>query len=221
MKSNLYIILGVIVLIQHVRTAIPAFGEPFRLIYHDKTKENIMLKKLTCVILALTTLFCIFSGCNDEVATKKFNAVLYSKAKTWIDEDFLKENKVYGMRYPNENDEYIQDTTSPKSRTFIITQEEEFKSIFTNYTSAVNFDKQMVVLYIFCDISPRVYILKDVNINKQNLTLYCQLKQSDKKDAVEPYQRCFMVVLDKNNIDTAKFIELVPSGCQGDKEYDL
>lgn len=171
------------------------------------------MKKLKIVLIALAlAIVPIFgvAGCGN-----KYHAVLYSKSNEWIDEDFLKENHVKGY-YPNDEyiegevdggDKYIYDNDSPASRTFIITDAEKLNAIFTKCTVDVNFDKEMVILYIFSDVYPRGYRLKTLKMDGQSLNIYYKLENKKGNDAVMLYQRCFMVVLDKLDIEAVEFIE--------------
>lgn len=173
-----------------------------------------MFKKLSCVIIVI--IFCIiccfvFAGCS------KYNAKIDSFAKQYISEDFLKENKVYGAWFMDGDyktgDEVTPDgyydKTSPKTRTFIINEKEEFDEIFTKYDEEINFAKKMVILYIFSDCSPRKYNLKKVDLKEQVLTVQYKLEVFPlfAGDTVMPYQRCIMITLDKIDISSAEFIE--------------
>lgn len=60
-------------------------------------------------------------SCNNV----KYNAIMYSSAQELLSDDFLKEKRVEGALYVNEesdgDDKYIRDKASPSSREFIIT----------------------------------------------------------------------------------------------------
>lgn len=79
-------------------------------------------------------LLCFFIGCFN----RKYNAKMYSKSNDWIKKDFLEDNKVMGAYYfnpdyiegNNDVEEGYYDDSSPRSRTFIITEEETFHQIF-------------------------------------------------------------------------------------------
>ncbi|MDE7161834.1 MAG: hypothetical protein K2N65_03635, partial [Anaeroplasmataceae bacterium] len=163
-----------------------------------------MKKIITIILLALCFFF--FTGCNQN----KYNATLDSNAKQYINKAFLNENRVKGAYYLNDayiegesdpSEKYILDTASPSSRTFQL-EEEKFNDIFSNYPFPVDFEKEMVVLYIFTDIYPRKYNLDGIDVNGTTLNIYYKLEQGNKKDAVEPYQRCFLVKLNILEIDT-------------------
>ena len=172
-----------------------------------------MNKKI--ILIAICTLLClsILSGCNV-----KYNAVMYSRVEEWIDEDFLRENRVKAY-YLNDDyvedddsdeppEEYIYDKNSPSSRSFIITEENQFKNIFTACPISVDFDKEMVLLHIFGDMYPyREYYLKKTALEDKTLKIYYKLEYSNKKDETMPFQRCMMVKLDRLDISDVNFIE--------------
>lgn len=172
-----------------------------------------MNKKIIFIAICMLLCLSVLSGCSV-----KYNAVMYSKVEEWVDEDFLKENRVKAY-YLNDDyvegddsddapEKYIYDENSPRSRSFIITEENEFKSIFTDCPIPVDFDKEMVLLYIFGDIYPnREYYLKKTSLDNKTLNIYYKLESTNKKDATAPYQRCMMVKLDKLDITEVNFIE--------------
>lgn len=122
--------------------------------------------KFLSLILVLLTILSLFAGCSSN---NKYNAVLYSNTTEWIDETFLNDNRVKAY-YLNENyidgqsdpnDKYIYDTTSPSSRVFTVSDEAEYNRIFSNSPLDIDFEHEMVILYIFSDVYPaREYRLK-------------------------------------------------------------
>ena len=153
----------------------------------------------------------IFStSCSSE----KFDATLYNQTKEWVKEDFLKENRVKGY-YLNENyvegvsdvsDKYIKDTESPSSRTFIISNKDEFNRIFSKTQIDVDFEKEIVILYIFSDVNPsRNYNLKEIKQQNTNLTVQIELEKSEKDDSTMLYQRCLVLKMRKVDIDCVEF----------------
>ena len=111
--------------------------------------------------LALLLIFSLLPGCSNL----RYGARLYNHVNDWIDESFLKENRVKAY-YPNdnyvygENDRLIYEETAPSSRVFIITDEDEYNGIFTASPLDVDFETEMVILHIFSNTSPRDYKLK-------------------------------------------------------------
>jgi hypothetical protein len=157
-------------------------------------------------------IFGVFVGC----VKNNYNVALDSNANQWISNDFLKENMVKSAFYINEDyiegesdpsDKYIQDTTSPSSRTYIITEEDKFTEIFTEYDSTINFDEKMVILYIFANEYPnRNYKVDKITFNNQMLNINLKLDKKNVNDATAPFQRCLMIILDKLDVEKVKFV---------------
>ena len=170
------------------------------------------MKNLKFITFSLITLlfFIFLTACS----VNKYNAVLYSQANEWIDESFLKNNRVkayylnknYEEGKSDPNDKYIYDSTLPSSRIFIITEKNEYNEIFTNTQLSVNFKTEMIILYIFSDVNPsREYKLKKISSDGGILTIETKLEHSDSDDATLPYQRCFVIKMNKSNIDEVIF----------------
>lgn len=187
-----------------------------------------MLKKLSCIIsVILCSIICciMITGCSD-----KYHAVFYNNVKIWMSYKFFKEHKIYNIYYedgdPKEGDLVYKDgtyvdRTSPKNYTFIINEEEQFRSIFTRYgeefaggskIEEIDFDKSTVVLYIFCSSNTKEYKLKNIKINEKTAEIYYKEDYHEEElnhtgYITVPYERCFMVVLDKVDITSAEFVE--------------
>ena len=161
--------------------------------------------------LALLLIFSLLPGCSNL----RYGAKLYNNVDDWIDESFLNENRVKAY-YPNDNyvhgesdprDKYIYDESSPSSRVFIITDEDEYNGIFTDSPLDVDFETEMVILYIFSNTSPRDYKLKRIELKDKTLTVEMRLewKWKDVDDTVMPYQRCVAIEMNKAEINEVKF----------------
>lgn len=166
------------------------------------------MKNKVINLLIFIVFILVLCGCNN-----KYNAVLYNHADKWISEDFLDNNRVKAY-YRNENyiegedDKYIYDDEAPRSRTFIITDQDRFSEIFSKYDKSIDFDSELVVLYIFSDVSPRDYKIKKIYYENQALTIQIKLENTNKKDSVMPYQRCIMIKMKKLEIESVNFIKV-------------
>jgi len=180
-----------------------------------------MKKIIASLVLAIIALFSF--GCTDKLPEEElpekempYNAVLYSQAKEWVSEDFLKENRVKAY-YLNEDyveglddpsNRYVYDETAPLSRTFIITEQNKFDEIFSNYNSTIDFEQKIVILYILSDVyNNRIYYLKNLQIENKILTVYYELEHKEVDDATSLFQRCFMVILNKEEFNKVIFTE--------------
>ncbi len=169
------------------------------------------MKKLILFIFACVLCFFII-GCKNT-----YGAVMYSQSTEWIKESFLKDNRVYGAFYKNENydpnsensePKYVRDTISPKNRTFIIDNLDEFNNIFKPDTLELDFDKESIYLYIFSDVyGSRIYSIDNISLNDEKVCISYKLEDKNIGDATMPYQRCLIVVMQKNSAKEAEFIE--------------
>lgn len=166
-------------------------------------------KYLVIVMCLSVALLCI-GLFGIACATKlPYNAILNSHANDLISDDFLKENRVkayYPIDPKDEYTEYIHDKDSPDTRTSTITEQQEFDEIFTKCTTPVDFENQIVILYIFGNIYPREYYLKNIRLKDDVLEVSYELEWSNKQDAGMPSQWCFMLIMDKVNFTDVKFI---------------
>ena len=172
-------------------------------------------RKILAAALALLILLQLFAGCSSVA---RFDATLYGYTNDWMDEAFLKENRIKGAWYDNED--YVPHTSgvkkgwyeenAPESRTFIITTKEEYASFFPSSTVDINFEKEIVVLYMCLSVTPRGYCLKDLKVSDDVLTVKVEQEPVEQgiKDACMPYARCFMLKMKKTDIDQVVFKEI-------------
>lgn len=142
---------------------------------------------------------------------------MYSTSEDWILTSFLEDNKVKGVYYKNPDyiesddtsgDEYYYDETSPEYRTFIVDDQDTYNTIFKENSLTVDFDKEIVYLYIFADIYPsRNYVIDNILLEEEQVSIYYKLEKDNKKDATAPYQRCLIVVMEKTNTSNVKFVK--------------
>jgi hypothetical protein len=162
------------------------------------------------VCLIFIIIICILASCSKN----KYNAIMYSQSSDWIQSSFLEENKVRGAEYENPlytddyaHDAYYYDETSPDDRIFIIDNIDTYNTIFNENMLTIDFDKQIIYLYTFASTSNRDYLIDKISIKEEQLNIYYKLKKSNMKDATNPHQRCLIVVMDRTNTSSVKFIE--------------
>lgn len=159
--------------------------------------KKIILSGIFIILSLCLTFVC---GCN------KYNAVVSSKVNKEISVEFLKENRVKAYYVEEETGDLFYDENAPDYRNFIITSNDEFNKIFTNTDLTVDFEKEMVLLYIFGDDYPsRDYFLKNISLDGQTLNVKIKLEKRDVCDATMPFQRCLMVKLDKLDVVAVNF----------------
>lgn len=169
-----------------------------------------MVKKVFCFGVFILMGLCFLSGCGNG-NIKKYNVQFFSNATEWISNDFLLENKVKGAYYMTGLDEYEleiweTDQTAPSTRTYIITEEAEFKTIFTNYTDEINFENEMVLLHLLKN-SGYTFNLKKINIKENTVDIYYACKKTGAYGSSMPTASCLMIRMDKLDIETAEFIK--------------
>ena len=179
-----------------------------------------MTTKKSCKLYtALTTLFgtmifliCIEQGCSME-EKNDFNALLFDNAGKWINLDFQKENLtqgVWGGLYFN--GEYIEtDETYPMEKIFIIDNQTEFDTIFNVFPPGVNFEKDIILLWVFTNITMRPVVIERVKLENERLNIglkYVRLAPPGKPNepnATVPQMRWFVIKMEKLDIDTVEF----------------
>ena len=148
-------------------------------------------RKLFAALLVLSILSQLFAGCAKE------DVHFWDNAKGWLTQAFKKDNIVVLG-------------SEPHSRTIIIDTQEEYERAFEADTSAptADFSKQMIVLYTFVDINRRKNILTDVDVENGVLKFVCEdvpPKGSNYGDTCTPYQRWYLVRLNKVDVQTVEF----------------
>ena len=161
-------------------------------------------------ILTIPIILYSIAGCQKN----KYNAKIYNSAENLFLNSFLEENKVKGAYYKNPDypddadKKYYYDETSPAYRTFIVNNPDDYSLFFAGDELGVNFDKEMVLIYIFADIYPnRNYIINNILKEGEKVKIYLELEKNNKKDATAPYQRVLIVKMEKLDISEAEFIK--------------
>lgn len=180
--------------------------------------------KFIALSVALLMLIPLLSGCSKW----RYGAKMYSDpgSNALVRPEFIDQNRIYKGEYRNpdyygegletddekdlNNYEYLPDTTSPESRTFIITDRETFDSIYVENALEVNFDKQMVILYLHLKHSGRlIYFIDKIEVDDERVATIYYKKKSDnsgKKGGVLRRQRCTTVVMKKIDVTSVEFV---------------
>ena len=146
--------------------------------------------------LVLLLIFSLLPGCSNV----KYDAQLFDSASAWIKEDFINDNPVG----------YSENGSYPTERVFVVKNQEEYDEIFIESVDDfdVDFGTQMLVVYTFETIYHRNnnLVSSDINGDVLNIT-YEMEKKLGVGDASEPYQRWFVVRLDKLDVGSVVFVE--------------
>ena len=85
---------------------------------------------------------------------------------------------------------------------------ETYEKIFKADEIEVDFDKEIILLYVFSDDEFYLdYYIKDISVVGKQVSVYVQKERTDKKGATMPAHRCIAVKLDKLDVDEVEFIE--------------
>ena len=143
-----------------------------------------------------------------------FNAIIMGNdGSLAYKEDFLRANRTYGVLYQNENGDGEEDFTSPKFRTFIITEKIQLDDIFS-VCPVIDFEKEMVVMYAYTSVYGRERIIRSITLKNKNLKIEFKIAEGKPgyKDASVPQTRYLVLRMEKLDIDTAEFTLLNPRG---------
>ena len=150
-------------------------------------------RKFLSACLALLILLQLFAGCSRSYT------YFWGDAKEWFNKDFRKNNIV------------DFESEFPTNRTIVIDTQEEYDRAFVpGLELSVDFSKQMIAVYTFVDINRRENILTDVRVENGVLKLICEdippySESVDYGDTCQPYQRWYVVILDKVDVHSVVF----------------
>ena len=158
------------------------------------------IKRLFIVSFTILLTLCMsisLSGCHKI----KFNAVIIKDGIVYQTE-WLENNYTFGAGLDNA---YGYDNTSPKSRTYIVKSSNELDDIFETFP-AIDFKKEMVLIYCYTSIYAREHVLEKVSLkdNVLNVEFNVVKGKIGRADACAPHRRILSVKLDKLDITDAK-----------------
>ncbi|MBQ8432319.1 MAG: hypothetical protein IJX28_05500 [Clostridia bacterium] len=154
--------------------------------------------KTVALSMVLVLLLPLLAGC----AGNAYHAELYDLAVEWIDEEFAKEHPVRVLGASEEDD------PNPKFRTFLVDSQDEYNEIFKDGQPSVDFNTQMLVIYTFSTEYHRENRITDLELADGVLRITYEMeKKYGVGDASMPYQRWFVVKLDKLEVSSVVFEE--------------
>ena len=121
-------------------------------------------------------------------------AVFFDKAEKWLTNDFTQNNKTH---YP-----FTEDGL-PNNRTYMVEGEEEFSEIFSSFPQEVDFDKEILLVYLFTDIyygfdcSLQIIYQNEEKVKIQILHDMAEPSPDgiEPPSTSQPIQRCFVIKL--------------------------
>lgn len=138
----------------------------------------------------------------------------YGYANDWVGEEFLNANRVYCVVYP---DGTIERDADLRSRAFIVTTEEEYRNMGLASPINVDFEKEMLILYIqptdHAHSDEQEYYLETARLYEGTLTVkmnFNTIKQPENPeewyyDACQPYALCVALKMEKAEITEVIF----------------
>lgn len=163
-----------------------------------------MIRKV--LLLGIITIMTFSLG----ACRNKYNAVMYSDTGEWINEDFLKENLTRGSHYLDDDQIMVADETYPEFVTFIIMTQEEFDSKFTEFPPRINFEEEMLLVYIFTTTNSGAYKISKISLDHQilNIDFRVEKSKSVSDNLTSPMQKCLIVKVNKMEIIGANFAKV-------------
>ena len=156
-----------------------------------------MIKKLLTIGLAVLLIFSMsisLAGCKQI----DHNAVIITEGITY-QEEWLANNHIYGAY--GENGEENYDENTPKSRTYILKNQDELDEVFSEF-SEIDFEKEMVLVYCYRTIYIRKQVLEKVVLDGTILNVEFNVVKGKMghADASAPSRRMLVLKLDKLDI---------------------
>ena len=155
------------------------------------------MKKLFATLSAVLLMLCMSI---NLVGCKKIdhNAVIITDGIRY-QEEWLKENHVYGAY--DENGEENYDENTPKSRTYLIKNQDELDEVFSEFPE-IDFENEMLIVYCYRTIYGRKQVIE--NVFSDGNVLYVEFNivkgKIGRADASAPHRRILVVKLDKLDI---------------------
>ena len=161
------------------------------------------ITRLTALIAALTIALTLFCGCTNIYNRYSYGAEMIGDAEHLIKKEFAEENPV-DVCYVGINNPL------PGHRTFIVNTREEYDRIFADGIDlSVDFDLQTVIVYTHMSLTPRECFLYDLYVEDNVLKVVYRQDQTIFNvalgDGVCPYQRWFVITLDKAEFESVEF----------------
>ena len=175
--------------------------------HYIKTKVFKILFRILPMILILTFVTAVTVACRGEA--NKYHAELYHLKYADMTAEFVESNRTYGTYYEGTDGKTIKDKDSPRTRTRIIGNEDEFAEVFINFPADVDLEKQMIVMYMSTVSNNRACRLKKLTLDngKLEITFKVQPVKPGIKDTTMPGTRFIAIVMDKADVDSVEFIQ--------------
>ena len=171
-----------------------------------------LISKVLCLGIILIMGLGIFCACNKD------DDNFYNDVHTFMNKDFLEQNRTYGVYYDIDVYDYStnswikqtqRDPTSPKTRDIIVDSEEKFAEVFNSFHSNIDFENEMLVVHMFTVINCRPAILNKIVLENGNLQVYFRIQDArpNVNDTTMPGQKAIAVKIKKIELNSIEFIQ--------------
>ena len=179
--------------------------------------------KFTALLMLLIIVSTFLTGCvsvSGTYAKLKYGAKMYSQCDEWILPSFFDKNKISGVAYKNPDyvegvddysEKYYTDYDAPRTRAFIVNDEETYNEIFKENSLKVDFDKETVFVHILSTTTAtNIYVIDDIAVDSGKVSIYFIKRNflSIFMDGTAPSPICLVVKMDKIDVDNVEFIKV-------------
>ena len=157
-----------------------------------KTIKKLLTIGLACLLILCMSVSLVGCGKIDH------NAIIIADGITY-QEEWLDNNHVYGAY--GENGEENYDENTPKSRTYLIKNQDELDEVFSEFPE-IDFENEMLIVYCYRTIYIRKQVLEKVVLDRNVLNVEFNVVKGKigHADASAPSRRMLVVKLDKLDI---------------------
>lgn len=157
-----------------------------------KTIKKLLTIGLACLLMLCMSVSLVGCGKIDH------NAIIIADGITY-QEEWLDNNHVYGAY--GENGEENYDENTPKSRTYLIKNQDELDEVFSEFPE-IDFENEMLIVYCYRTICIRKQVLEKVVLDRNVLNVEFNVVKGKigHADASAPSRRMLVVKLDKLDI---------------------
>ena len=154
-----------------------------------------LLKKVLLVLVLLLSIS-LLSGCAFNVI--RYDVEIIDNGYQFND-GFLQDHLTYGS-YNNETQDYISNKSTPEEYTFVIKNNEEKNKIFTQLKD-VDFEDEMIIVYIYTGIYDAERRITDVEIDEGELSIDFDYKLKIVTGSASiPQQRVLIIKMNRVNV---------------------
>ena len=150
-------------------------------------------RKITAGVLVLLLLLQFMTSC-----ARDYHVQFFDNAEKWLKEDFASSTPLKS-----------EDKSAPSNLTFIIKTQDVYDRIFKEDIPelAIDFESQMIIIYTFTDYDRRENVLVDFSVENDAIRFVCDYRSPlpGYGYACEPYQRWYVVKMDKFDVRVAIF----------------